>query len=133
MSPELPEETKSRVDEARARLKDAEALMRADFPEAAAHAAYYAAYHAALGLLALEDSRPRTHRGVASEFGRLFVQTGRIHAETGALLERTLDVRLKADYGVLTPVSEEEAEDVVQDAQAFLEAVVATLEEQERQ
>ena len=56
----------------------AKRLLQEDFFEDAVSRAYYAMYHAARACLVLEGSAPKTHAGLISEFGRLFVLPGRV-------------------------------------------------------
>lgn len=109
-------------DEAKERLEEAENLMDDGYVGPAIHSAYYAAFHAAMGLLALEGVRPKTHAGVLAEIYKRLVLPGRLDKETGALLEDAFEMRLQADYGVVERPSREDSEQALRDARAFVEA-----------
>ena len=122
MPPEVLEEARERMAQADATLAEAEDLLEDGYAKPAIHAGYYAAFHAAMALLALEGVRPKTHKGVLIEIGRRYVAGGRLAEDAGAALEESLESRLKADYGVLTDVSDQEAAEVVLAARQFVEA-----------
>ena len=62
---------------ARVWLSTAEATLRAGFPAGAAADAYYAILYAARAALSEEDRNARTHQGIWTLFGELFLRTGR--------------------------------------------------------
>ena len=63
------------------------------------------------GLLLLEmDELPKTHGGIIGEFGRHYVQSGKVAKELGRRLNRGLELRNKARYDFNIRVSREEAE-----------------------
>jgi len=71
--------------------------------EDATNRAYYAAFHAARAALTHFGELPDTvksHSTVIGLFGRHVVQTGRMDAEHGRLLNRSHQLRNLADYDV---------------------------------
>lgn len=115
-------EVEERLQAAAQRLADAEGILAEGYTTAAVHMAYYAAFHAARALLSLEDSRPKTHRGIVSEIQRLFVRSGRMEGRVASRLAHALESRLAADYDVGPEPTEEEAREILADAQVFVEA-----------
>lgn len=113
-------EAHERFDLADELLTEAEKALVAGIAGAAIHAAYYASFHAAKGLLALEGVRVKTHAGVLADLARLYVKTGRMPRATWMLLERGLAARTDADYGIARRPTPDEAGILVSDARRFV-------------
>lgn len=111
---------------ARERLEAARAAAAAGFPSTAVGAAYYALLYAARAALSEADRNAKTHRGVWSLFGELFVTTGRFDPELVAAAQRARELREAADYEARS-VSRDEAETVLAEADRFLSAVTSLL------
>jgi uncharacterized protein (UPF0332 family) len=81
-------------------LSQAQSLDVADAPEAVAHLADYAMFHAATALLICSGQAvPKTHRGLIGTFGRSPRVWGGDANAHGKALNRAEDLRLLADYG----------------------------------
>lgn len=84
-------------------------------------AAYNAAELAAKALILLkQDDIPGTHGGIVSLFGALYAKTGEADPELGRRLNRALEVRNEARYRPGARLTEEDAEEVIRLAEAFL-------------
>lgn len=116
------------IEEASDFLDEARSLEKAGFPGPSLRSAYYAMYHAALSLLHLEDTDPRTHRGVINEFTRLFVKDGSFPEERAGDLSRLLSERLKSDYETGLSISRETAHWAVERAGTFVAEVREALD-----
>ena len=110
------------LDQARRALDAARLLARGGFPSEAVSRAYYAMFYAARAAVNAEGSEPKTHSGVASEFGRLFVLTGRVPRPTAKLLRQFAGERAEADYEGLE-LTDDEAQDALDAAAQFLREV----------
>ena len=97
-------------------------LNRRGFHTEAVSRAYYAAFYAARAALRAFGVDPGTHRGVAVEFSRLLVQTGRVPTETSKALRRLATKRADADYDDAA-LPAEAAEDAVRSAEAFVYSI----------
>ncbi|MBI2890726.1 MAG: HEPN domain-containing protein [Nitrospirae bacterium] len=82
---------------------------------------YYAAFHAAEALLAMEGDEPRTHQGMKMLFGLKLVERGRIPREYAKLLNGLTKGRESSDYDVFSPIDREDAEKALRDAGRFVE------------
>ena len=109
------------LSRARTALKTAEHLLREtnDFASTISRA-YYAILFASRALLAREGVEPRTHKGVFMQLGRLYFKTGRFPLHHNRALERAEDLRMLSDYADELDLDRSEAEQVVQDARAFV-------------
>ena len=122
-STELKKVTEAHLRKAKKKLEAAKKLFQDGFYEDAVSRAYYAMYHAARACLALKGSSPKTHAGVISEFGRLFVATGEVDIAFGKALSIAKEDREDSDYEVLTEISNEEAEKVLNEAEVFIKKI----------
>lgn len=112
------------MSEARERLDAARATLIAGFPPAVVSLAYYAMLYAARAALSEEDRYAKTHSGTWNLFRETFVNTERFEEALLAGAERTVPLRLGADYEAMQ-ISHHQAEDVVELAARFLSAIEA--------
>jgi len=77
-------------------------------------------FYAARALLSEENIYPKTHRGVVSQFGLIFVKEGKFKKELFDLFARAQEDREEADYGLLAEIEEEEAKKIIEGAEKFL-------------
>ena len=104
------------LDKAVRTLDAARRALDQDDTETASDRAYYAAW----SLLDLEGApRPKTHNGLIAEFSHLYVKTGRIDVETGAILSRLQSLRLVADY-TLEPIPPDDARRAISEAERLI-------------
>jgi uncharacterized protein (UPF0332 family) len=101
-------------------LTEARALHQAALPYGAASRAYYAVFHAATALLFSVGLEARTHKGVVSLLGEHFVRPGRLSSGMGRLVSRMQRDREDADYAPGAVFTEQEASQMIADAEAFL-------------
>lgn len=111
------------LQKARTRLTRAERDYEDGFYEDSIIRAYYAIYHATKACLVLKGSYPKTHEGVISEFGRLYITTGEIDAEYGKILSAAKMLREKGEYEAFTMIDRRVAKQKLDDARAFLSMV----------
>lgn len=117
---ELKKAAEAHIRKARSKLEAARRLFSDGFFEDAVSRAYYSMYHAAKACLILEGSSPRTHAGVISEFGRLFVVTGKVDSSLSKALSAAKEDREDSDYEVYSEISREEVKIVLKEAEDFM-------------
>jgi uncharacterized protein (UPF0332 family) len=83
--------------------------------------AYYAMFYSATALLLTKGITRSKHSGVYSAFGQYFIRTGLIEPEYGSMLVNAFNVRLDSDYEVVPSLSRELAEDILCDAEQFVD------------
>jgi uncharacterized protein (UPF0332 family) len=111
----------------RQELEAAGVLVREGFGEQAVSRAYFAAFFAAeAALLVLGETRSK-HSGVISAFGKRVVREGGVDESAGRLLRSLFERRNQADYGSAS-MTLQEAEVAVRDAEQFVDAVAAWIE-----
>ena len=112
--------------EARRALAAARVLVRAGLYLDAVSRAYYGMFYAARAAVNAAGSEPKTHSGVASEFGRLYVRTERIEAGVARQLREIASKREDADYEGIE-LSQADALDALGAAVRFVDEVGALL------
>jgi uncharacterized protein (UPF0332 family) len=115
------------LDRARKGLTAARLSAGAGAFEEAVSSAYYAAHHAARALLFSLGLEVRSHTALRTLLSEHFVRVGVIPRDTSRRLAEFFDARHKADYGVRTRFSQEQAEAWVLWSSTFVEAAAAHL------
>lgn len=107
---------------AREWLVGARATLEAGFAPGAVSAGYYAMLYAARAALSEEDSYAKTHSDTWNLFRRTFVETGGFSEQLFAAAQRSLPLRMAADYEARS-VTADEAKQVVELAAHFVAAI----------
>ncbi|GFP26645.1 uncharacterized protein HKBW3S43_00350 [Candidatus Hakubella thermalkaliphila] len=89
---------------------------------------YYAMLFLAEAVLLTKGLTASSHKGVISLFGEHFVKTGIFERNLGKALNDAYDKRLVGDYGIGFTVTEEEARDLLETAQNFVQKLKNHLE-----
>ena len=90
--------TAGHMKKAASRLKSADLLYANGLYDEALGAAYYAVFHAVSAVLAVESYEYKSHKGVLSNFNRLYVQTGKIGGISAKTLVALHDKRNDNEY-----------------------------------
>lgn len=107
-----------------AQSRDAALLLLNDgYVDFAASRAYYAMFYAIEGLLLSRNLSFSKHSAVISAFGKEFIKTGLLDLRFHRSIMNAFDLRNSGDYGSMHAVSEENAQEIIDDAGALLEAV----------
>ena len=109
-------------------LSSAHILLKNNKLRDAISRAYYSMFHAAKALLLTKDIKPRKHSGVVKMFGLYFVTEGFIEELYAKALNKAFVLRSRADYDIYYQPTHEEAEELVESAEAFLDRVKKALE-----
>ena len=108
------------LERAQTCLGEAQALREDGFPYGAASRAYYAVFHAARALLFAVGLEAKTHKAVASLIGEHYVRPGKLSSAMGRLVSRMQRDREDADYASGAVFTDEEASQMIADAETFL-------------
>ena len=123
-----PPEVRDLLDRGRTEIRAARSLSENGFHSQSISNAYYGAFFSAEGaLLALGETRSK-HSGVISAFGQLVIKEGGFKADVGLSLRRLFQLRNEAVYDG-AEVDVESARSAIADAERFVAAVEAWLEE----
>ena len=104
--------------------------LNLDYYDVTITRAYYAMFYSATALLLTKGISRSKHSGVHSAFGQTFVKPGIIEPEYGRMLVNVFNVRLDSDYEVVPSLNRGLAEDVLRDAERFVERATSYLREQ---
>lgn len=128
MTSDYADEIAANLERAEQSLGAAQELTARGYYDFAASRAYYAAFYAATALLLPEGLEPSKHSGVIASVHQRFVKTGKLDNEQGKALNWLFELRGVGDYGVTKHVSRQDAEQAIQAARSFLNAVKALLQ-----
>jgi len=120
-------EIAANLERAELSIRAARQLLSGGYYDFAASRAYYAAFYAATAVLLSEGLELSKHSGVIAAIHQRFVKAGKLDKEQGQTLNWLFEVRGVGDYGVTAHVSPQEAEQAIQAAEGFLEAIKALL------
>ncbi|MBI4775138.1 MAG: HEPN domain-containing protein [Deltaproteobacteria bacterium] len=113
-----------RMGQARAALEEAQVLLsRRKTSLGAVNRAYYAMFYAVLALLQHIGKIPRKHSGVLALFDSEFVKKGVFSMELSRHLHHAFESRQVSDYQAMEPISLEEAGEILNNAQSFVQAI----------
>lgn len=128
MKPEERDELiRYRMEQAGRTLQQAELLEAASQWDGVVNRAYYAMFYAALALLLTKGLGSSKHAGVLALVDREFVRPGDLSAEMAMKLRDAFNQRQKSDYSELKPTSGDRAQEILENARQFLEAVRTAL------
>jgi uncharacterized protein (UPF0332 family) len=89
--------------------------------------AYYAMFYAVLALLVYEEFSSSKHSGVLSYFNRRFIKGGVFDKSLGLWLGRAFELRQRVDYREQVEPAQEQATQVLDQADRFVRTVAAHL------
>lgn len=113
-----------RLEQADTALKDARLLVAySGSALGIINRAYYAMFYATLALLQDRSSVPSKHSGVITLFDVEFVKTGLFSKHLSKSLHRAFDFRQESDYKATTMIDMPLAQEILTDAEDFVETV----------
>ena len=89
--------------------------------------AYYAMFYAVLALLVYEEFSSSKHSGVLSYFNRHFIKGGVFDKSLGLWLGKAFELRQRVDYRERAEPAQEQATQVLDQADHFVRTVAAHL------
>ena len=111
----------TRLAKARDDLSTARDDVRHDHWRGATNRAYYAIFHVASAALLWLNVERAKHSGIQSAFNEFFVKPGVLEPEYGRIYSRARKAREEQDYDLeAAPLTAEEADHIVADAERFL-------------
>ena len=115
-------EIKARLIKSRRYLEMAHHDHKDGFYEGAVSHAYYAMFHAAKAFLELNDTSPRTHKGVILQLGK-YVKLGKLSKDEVRSITHGLTARVKCDYDVEVIIDKEEVSELLNEAEHFVDKI----------
>ncbi len=120
-----PYETQLALDKAQDCLADSDFNLSGGRTIATVNRAYYGMYYCLCALLFTENIVPKTHKGSQQKFSELFVKTNRFPIETAKWVSDAFNLRQFGDYDLEATISDEEAQQLVQQAHQFYDLTQA--------
>lgn len=114
---------KSRFEKAKTCLASAEILMTINDYNGVVNRTYYAVFHSMRSILALERKDFEKHSAVISYFRKTYIKTHEIPVIASDIIGNAFNMRNDSDYKDFYDITEEEADEQLQDAKDFLNMV----------
>ena len=125
----MNDQIKSLMEKSDRYLHSAALLRDAEDFDSAASRLYYAMFYCAEALLLTKELSFSKHRGVIAGFGQHFVKTGTLPAEMHQWLREAFDKRQLGDYASPSALEEEDALDLQEKAEQFVQQTKTFLEQ----
>ncbi len=113
-------EQQALLNKAQRSIVAAQNLIQQGFYDFAVSRAYYAMFYIAEALLDKEGLSFSSHAAVISAFGQHLARTGKVPNEFHRYLIDAQAQRTRADYDSFSNLSQADAEEIINQAQAFL-------------
>jgi uncharacterized protein (UPF0332 family) len=127
-SEQLEDLLRYRLEQAHETLREAEILLNESALRGTVNRAYYAMFYALLALLATRQLGTSRHSGALALFDREFVKTGVFPAELSRSLHLAFERRQTHDYGEMTQINRQIAEEALANAETFVTAIESYLQ-----
>ena len=122
-------EIASLFERAQRYLKSAEVLLHDGDYESSVSRTYYAMFYITQAVLLTKNLAFSSHRGVITMFGEHFIKTSVFSKELGRELNRAFAKRQIGDYTHTFAISEEDAQQILENGKGFVAELVHYLKE----
>lgn len=112
-----------RIAKAKTDLNDARKTIELEMYETAANRSYYAIFHAARAVLALDGQDYKKHSGVISNFQKNYVKSGVFDKTMSNIIKTAFDMRTESDYEDFYVISKEDVLKQVEEAEYFIKKI----------
>lgn len=99
-----------------------QALNNSDYDSSVSRT-YYALVYVVKALLLTKNIKVKSHKGLISKFGEIFVNTNLFPKEYGKLLKRAYDLRITGDYEFINSIEKIDAAILLKDGKEFVEKI----------
>ncbi len=121
-----------RLSKAEQYLRDAQRTLELEMYDTAANRSYYAIFHAARAVLALDGLDFKKHSGVVSNFQMRYIKTGVFDKSLSDIIKSAFSLRTESDYEDFYVIAKVDVENQVREAEIFCTEVRKYIEEQIR-
>lgn len=112
-----------RLAKAKQYLDDAKKTLAMEMYDTAANRSYYAIFHAARAVLALDGLDFKKHSGVISNFQMRYIKSGIFDKQLSNIIKSAFSLRTESDYEDLYVISKTDVENQVSEAEVFFRAI----------
>lgn len=107
-------------------LSDAHLLLHhGGSPFSVINRSHYAMFYAEQALMVQSETAASKHSGVITAYDRQFVKTGVFDKALSRALHRAFDFRQIGDYREMFEVTQQQADEILRDAERFVQAIAA--------
>ncbi len=124
----MEEKIDALLNKAQKFLRSAAVLFELEDFDSSASRAYFAMFYAAQALLLNETQAFSSKQGIRSSFIQQFVRNGPLPQRAGEAFERAAEHQEVGDYGYDFAVTEEQAEYVLSESEAFVNSITNLIE-----
>jgi len=121
-----------RIQKAQRCLESASLSLQQHYYDESISSSYYAIFHSARALLAIENVLAKSHTGVISLFSLHFIKTGKIDKVFSKILSEAFNKRNESDYLDFFLANEKDATEQLKSAELFYQEVVKFIRHLER-
>lgn len=114
-----------RLEKAQSCMEDARILFENGSLAAAANRAYYAVFHSARAVMAIDGEDRKRHSGVIAYFQEHYIKSGVFEKEYSYILQNAFEIRQEADYEDFYVISKDETVRQIENAQKFTNRIRA--------
>ena len=112
-----------RLAKAKQYLDDAKKTLAMEMYDTAANRSYYAIFHAARAVLALDELDFKKHSGVISNFQMRYIKSGIFDKQLSNIIKSAFSLRTESDYEDFYVISKTDVENQVSEAEVFFRAI----------
>ena len=112
-----------RLAKAKQYLDDAKKTLAMEMYDTAANRSYYAIFHAARAVLALDGLDFKKHSGVISNFQMKYIKSGIFDKQLSNIIKSEFSLRTESDYEDFYVISKADVENQVSEAEVFFRAI----------
>jgi len=112
-----------RLEKAKDDLETAELTLKNNKFSQSVNRSYYAMFHAARSLVALDKFDSKKHTGIISFFNRHYIKPGKIESEFSTILSEAFKIRNNSDYSDFYIVARQDAQTQLDNAKKFLKRI----------
>lgn len=112
-----------RLSKAKQYLEDAKKTLEMEMYDTAANRSYYAIFHTARAVLALDGLDFKKHSGVISNFQMRYIKTGIFDKQLSNIIKSAFSLRTESDYEDFYVISKTDVESQVSEAEFFFQTV----------
>ena len=109
-----------RLEKAKKDLSDAKKTLELEMYDTAANRSYYAIFHAARAVLALDGQDYKRHSGVISSFQKDYIKTEIFDKQMSNIIKNAFDMRTESDYEDFYIIPKEDVKLQVAEAETFI-------------
>ncbi len=122
-----------RLSKAEQYLEDAKRTLELEMYDTSANRSYYAIFHAARAVLALDGLDFKKYSGVISNFQMRYIKTGIFDKQLSNIIKSAFSLRTESDYEDFYVIAKADVETQVKEADIFYHAISEYIHEKKNQ